>query len=231
MNSTSSLSFLDKWKSSQAYQKGIAGTCAVATTATIMFPFDLIKNRLQYQKSNNIKYTGVLNAFKIIIKEETIFGLFKGLNVRLAYALPASFITFSTLELSKSIINSKNTDDNSKNTAIITAISLWLLPRTMQTVIRTPFDVIKQYLQLNRMFSSSSSKAPSTTTRDIIKHLYQEFGIFGLFRGINISLLRDIPFAACYFWLASPITLYIQKQSILLKDNIRTCRFIGGGLA
>ena len=76
MNSTSSLSFLDKWKSSQAYQKGIAGTCAVATTATIMFPFDLIKNRLQYQKSNNIKYTGVLNAFKIIIKEETIFGLF-----------------------------------------------------------------------------------------------------------------------------------------------------------
>ena len=45
----------------------------------------------------------MLHKFRTIVSEKG-FWIYKGLNIRLIYAIPASFISFSTLEMSKSLL-------------------------------------------------------------------------------------------------------------------------------
>jgi solute carrier family 25 (mitochondrial aspartate/glutamate transporter), member 12/13 len=60
----------------------LAGASARCTAAIIMFPVDLIKTRLQFQRESNkmIKtvYKNGFDAFRTILKQEGFLSLYKG---------------------------------------------------------------------------------------------------------------------------------------------------------
>lgn len=62
----------------------MAGAFAGASARLITAPFDVLKIRFQLQFAEKVKYTSLSQAFQTVIKEEGIFGLWKG-NVAATY--------------------------------------------------------------------------------------------------------------------------------------------------
>ena len=71
---------------------GLLAGC-LSTVATQ--PFDLIKTRIQL---NPQKYTGMLQAFVTVIREEGVRGLFTGAGVRLSRKTLSSAVTWTIYE-------------------------------------------------------------------------------------------------------------------------------------
>merc|ERR1712224_423646 len=96
-----------------------------ATTAGIAFasalvgpsfntPADVIKTRLMQQSLSmadpilGVKYTGMTQAFRVILREEGIGALYKGFIPRVSRIAPGQAITFMVLEQFNTICTSKN---------------------------------------------------------------------------------------------------------------------------
>lgn len=62
----------------------MAGAFAGASARLVTAPFDVLKIRFQLQFAEKVKYTSVSQAFKTVIQEEGIIGLWKG-NVAATY--------------------------------------------------------------------------------------------------------------------------------------------------
>ena len=83
-----------------------AGVFASVVAKTGVFPFDLIRKRLQVQGPTRERYihknipiyTGVFRTMSAIIKDEGPRGLYRGLTVSLFKAAPASAVTMWTYE-------------------------------------------------------------------------------------------------------------------------------------
>lgn len=95
----------------------IAGIVASIIAKTGVFPLDLVRKRLQvqgptrtrYVYSNIPEYRGVLNAFSLIVKQQGIRGLYRGLTVGLLKAAPAGAITMWTYERSLGLLDRMGT--------------------------------------------------------------------------------------------------------------------------
>jgi len=88
------------------WSDGISGALAATVAKTSVFPFDLIRKRLQVQGPTRLMYVhrnipvyvGVLRTAKDIVKAEGPRGLYKGLVVSLFKSAPASAFTMWTFE-------------------------------------------------------------------------------------------------------------------------------------
>ena len=91
--------------------------------SAVTAPLDRVKTRLQTQRFGNaqpiyeelvkacpkakasvqskLKYTGVMDAFQTIVKEEGFIGLFRGLAPRMMTHTPAVAISWTTYETAK----------------------------------------------------------------------------------------------------------------------------------
>lgn len=93
--------------------------------------------------------------------------------------------------------------------------------RVIGTCIRTPFDVIRQRMQvmggLTSYSKTSSTSSNSTVPRGIYRNSYHALrsiiqieGFRALFSGVGVTVLRDIPFSIVYF-LAYESTRTLQQ--------------------
>ena len=71
-------------QSSSTRDDVMAGAFAGASARLVTAPFDVLKIRFQLQFAEKVKYTSVSQAFKTVIQEEGIIGLWKG-NVAATY--------------------------------------------------------------------------------------------------------------------------------------------------
>ena len=80
---------------------GIAGTVA----QTLTYPLDLIRRRFQVMSlkegSFGYQYSSTWNAFVTIIRNEGIYGLYKGCAPNYLKVAPAISVSFVTYEMSK----------------------------------------------------------------------------------------------------------------------------------
>ena len=84
----------------------LAGAFAATTAWVVGYPFDLIKTRIQAGGSSGIYATA-----KLLIDESggrVIYGLYKGLTLKLLRAIPASAIGFLTYETVAKALTSKS---------------------------------------------------------------------------------------------------------------------------
>jgi solute carrier family 25 carnitine/acylcarnitine transporter 20/29 len=79
-----------------------AGGLAGMACWTVGIPFDVIKSR--YQTAPEGKYSGIVDVYKALIKEEGYAGLFRGLRPALMRAFPANAACFLGVELSKNML-------------------------------------------------------------------------------------------------------------------------------
>lgn len=172
------------------------GSLAGAFGATMVYPIDLVKTRMQNQRSatpgQQMLYKNSWDCFKKVITNEGILGLYSGLGPQLVGVAPEKAIKLTANDLVRGKLTNKDTG----------ILPLWGevvaggTAGACQVVFTNPLEIVKIRLQVQGELAKSGVEgAQKRSAVWIIKHL----GLVGLYKGAAACLLRDVPFSAIYF--------------------------------
>lgn len=193
------------------------------TVRAILYPFTVIKTRLQVQKQNSL-YSGTFNAFRRIVCSEGLRGLYSGFLVHnLAVASQMTFLT--SYEMMRHTLASRNICRNSRQRSFIAGGVASLVA---QTVV-VPVDIVSQHLQIlpvsNQMKGTERPlktvlvqpvDAPVNgmvnsfgTTKSVVLKIYRRNGLQGFYKGYLTSVITYVPTSGIW-WLS--YDFYCGKQ-------------------
>ena len=157
-----------------------------------------------------VKFGGTWEAFWKIAKLEGPMTLWRGLTLNLVMAIPSNIVYFTGYEYIR---------DNSplaKTSPTLNSLTCGALARICAATSVAPFEVTKTKLQ------SIPKASKNTKTRTLVRGLYEEtkveFRTDGalrtLFRGLGITLWRDVPFSAIYW-----TTYEFSKRNLWIENS------------
>lgn len=76
--------------------QGFAGLCSGVVAATLTNPLDVLKTR--YQVDVNAKQTGLMTTLRVLLQEDGVRGLARGLPARILHTAPASVMSILVYE-------------------------------------------------------------------------------------------------------------------------------------
>jgi len=187
-------------------KNGLASGLAAAVVKAILQPFDTIKTVQQAKQALKI---GPFAAGAQIIKERGIGGLWSGIGVTVIGSSPSVAVYFGVYSSCKSRFSPLFPQSLQLVAVALSA----MVGNTLASVLRVPYEVIKQRIQAGQ-FSS---------TIDAVRHSWKTEGIVGLFGGGKLSsqILRDVPYAivtlVSYEIFQGFLTKLAQKR---LQDSV-----------
>lgn len=163
------------------YEHLVAGISGGVTSTLILHPLDVIKIRLAVNdgRMNAIpKYNGILNAFRMIYKQEGFTGLYKGctpniLGAGASWGLYFFFYNGLKFQLQQGNIDTKL----SAGTHLLAASEAGLVT----LLITNPIWIVKTRLCLQY---SSASPVKYNGTIDCLVKIYQADGFKGYYKGL-----------------------------------------------
>ncbi|XP_015171711.1 PREDICTED: solute carrier family 25 member 40 isoform X2 [Polistes dominula] len=165
----------------------LAGGTARIWAAALVSPLELIRTKMQSQK---LSYAEMTEALKILIRHSGVSGLWMGLGSTLFRDVPFSAIYWFHYETIKRIFRDSPQTFTFNLAAGATAGSIAAL-------FTLPFDVVKTHRQIE-MDKPSRSRS---TTMTVIKRIYNQNGIKGLYTGLIPRLVKVAP--ACAIMIAT----------------------------
>ncbi|XP_033824196.1 solute carrier family 25 member 44-like [Periophthalmus magnuspinnatus] len=181
------------------------GVFMTLTTRATVYPFSLIRTRLQVQKGKSL-YSGTFDAFCKILKSEGICGLYRGFMVN-TFTLVSGQAYITTYELVRKYVSNYSQDNTVKS--IIAGGAASLVAQT----ITIPIDIVSQHLMMQgqgehlsrfkvkpkMMLAATKRGLTFGQTRDITVQIFAEDGFRGFYRGYVASLLTYIPNSALWW--------------------------------
>lgn len=176
-----------------AYNFGL-GSLAGAFGATAVYPIDLVKTRMQNQRSSQpgqqLLYKNSWDCFIKVISREGFRGLYSGLGPQLVGVAPEKAIKLTVNDL----VRGKLSDKDGK-------LPLWAeiaaggSAGACQVIFTNPLEIVKIRLQVQGEMAKTVENVPRRSALWIVRHL----GLVGLYKGASACLMRDVPFSAIYF--------------------------------
>uniref|UniRef100_A0A8C2MAL2 Solute carrier family 25 (mitochondrial carrier), member 18 n=2 Tax=Cricetulus griseus TaxID=10029 RepID=A0A8C2MAL2_CRIGR len=186
---------------------GVAGLVGV----TCVFPIDLAKTRLQNQQGKDV-YKGMTDCLMKTARAEGFLGMYRGAAVNLTLVTPEKAIKLAANDFLRQLLMQDGTQRNLKMEMLAGCGA-----GICQVVVTCPMEMLKIQLQdagrlavshqgsasaapTSRPYSTGSAsthRRPSATL--IARELLRTQGLWGLYRGLGATLLRDIPFSIIYF--------------------------------
>ncbi|PVU98115.1 hypothetical protein BB561_000103 [Smittium simulii] len=182
----------------------IIGAIAGGIGATAVYPIDLVKTRMQNQRSSvvgQVLYRNGWDCFKKVLANEGSKGLYRGLGPQLIGVAPEKAIKLTVNDL----VRRKFTNPDTKGISKAAEILAGATAGGCQVVFTNPLEVVKIQLQVQGeiLKASAVTVARMGQTQSPAKlgavAIVKELGLLGLYRGVGACLLRDIPFSAIYF--------------------------------
>ncbi|KAG0036454.1 mitochondrial aspartate-glutamate transporter agc1 [Podila clonocystis] len=180
----------------------LLGSISGAVGATVVYPIDLVKTRMQNQRSKvvgELLYKNSIDCFKKVVKNEGVLGLYRGLGPQLVGVAPEKAIKLTMNDLVRRHLTDKN-----GNITFVSELIAGGVAGGSQVVFTNPLEIVKIRLQVAGEAAKSLEGAPRTGAVTIVRNL----GIMGLYKGASACLLRDIPFSAIYF----PVYAHLKKD-------------------
>ncbi|CAG9559559.1 unnamed protein product [Danaus chrysippus] len=166
------------------------GSIAGAVGASAVYPIDLVKTRMQNQRTGSfigeVAYRNSWDCFKKVIRHEGIFGLYRGLVPQLIGVAPEKAIKLTMNDLVRDKFM-----DKKGNISIYAEILAGACAGGSQVVFTNPLEIVKIRLQVAGEIAGGSKVKAWSVVKDL--------GLFGLYKGAKACLLRDVPFSAIYF--------------------------------
>ncbi|CAO1438497.1 unnamed protein product [Diamesa hyperborea] len=166
------------------------GAVAGAVGATAVYPIDLVKTRMQNQRSGpmvgELAYRNSMDCFKKVIRHEGFAGLYRGLVPQLLGVAPEKAIKLTVNDL----VRDKFTDKQGHIPYYAEMLS-GACAGASQVVFTNPLEIVKIRLQVAGEFAGGAK----VRAWSVVK----ELGLMGLYKGARACLLRDVPFSAIYF--------------------------------
>lgn len=168
------------------------GLIAGCIGATVVYPIDLVKTRMQAQKHKAV-YDNSFDCFKKIVTKEGFKGLYSGLGAQLVGVAPEKAIKLTVNDLVRKI----GTDDNGKIT-MGWEIAAGMSAGGCQVIFTNPLEIVKIRLQMQG--GHKGSKPGEIPLKRLnASQIIKQLGLKGLYKGALACLLRDVPFSAIYF--------------------------------
>ncbi|XP_056402131.1 solute carrier family 25 member 44 [Hyla sarda] len=179
----------------------VFGVCMTMMIRVSVYPFTLIRTRLQVQKGKSF-YNGTFDAFVKIVRTEGAAGLYRGFLVN-TFTLISGQCYVTTYELTRKYVSCYSSSNTVKS--LVAGGSASLVAQS----ITVPIDVVSQHLMMQRMdesmgrFRVRAADRKQTLmfgqTKDIIHQIFKIDGLKGFYRGYVASLLTYIPNSAVWW--------------------------------
>lgn len=166
------------------------GSLAGAMGATAVYPIDLVKTRMQNQRTGSfigeLMYRNSWDCFKKVIRHEGFTGLYRGLVPQLMGVSPEKAIKLTVNDLVRDKLMDKN-----GNLPMWAEVLAGGCAGGCQVVFTNPLEIVKIRLQVAGEIATGHKVRAWSVVKDL--------GLLGLYKGAKACLLRDIPFSAIYF--------------------------------
>ncbi|XP_077159762.1 electrogenic aspartate/glutamate antiporter SLC25A13, mitochondrial isoform X1 [Paroedura picta] len=167
------------------------GSVAGAVGATAVYPIDLVKTRMQNQRSTGsfvgeLMYKNSFDCFKKVLRYEGFFGLYRGLLPQLLGVAPEKAIKLTVNDFVRDKFMNKD-----GSVPLVAEIMAGGCAGASQVIFTNPLEIVKIRLQVAGEITTGPRVSALTVLRDL--------GFFGLYKGAKACFLRDIPFSAIYF--------------------------------
>merc|ERR1719369_1971634 len=167
------------------------GSIAGATGATAVYPIDLVKTRMQNQRTGSyigeLMYRNSFDCFKKVVRHEGFTGLYRGLVPQLLGVAPEKAIKLTMNDLARD----KLKQANGGQLPIWAEMVAGATGGASQVMFTNPLEIVKIRLQV----AGEIAHGAKVSAIGVVK----ELGFFGLYKGSRACFLRDIPFSAIYF--------------------------------
>lgn len=182
----------------------VLGSVAGMIGATIVYPIDMVKTRMQNQKGNSL-YTSYLDCFKKIVRNEGLLGMYSGLLPQIVGVAPEKAIklTLNDLVRAYGLKQSKN-NEISPTWEIIAGSTAGFC----QVIVTNPLEISKIRMQIQGEQAKFYKEQGKIFHPKSVFEIVRELGLRGLYRGAPACLLRDVPFSSIYF----PSYAHIKKN-------------------
>ncbi|KAJ3274206.1 hypothetical protein HDV01_003279 [Terramyces sp. JEL0728] len=180
---------------------------------TTTYPLDTIKTLVQNNRTNH----GIVPIVKTALSTRKFNSFFQGLGVTLALSVPASTVYFTTYDRVKVTGAEHGYNPDSFLVHTISAVCA----EGFSGLLFTPMEVMKQKLQVG---------TKGTTTLNMAKSIYKDFGIRGFFRGYFLS---QISYFVVYEKLKTMWGSYtrISTESITTSNLSGTAYFLTSSIS
>ncbi|XP_058443144.1 calcium-binding mitochondrial carrier protein Aralar1 isoform X1 [Malaya genurostris] len=166
------------------------GSVAGAVGATAVYPIDLVKTRMQNQRTGSfigeVAYRNSWDCLKKVIRHEGFLGLYRGLVPQLMGVAPEKAIKLTVNDLVRDKLTDKQGQIPRWGEVLAGACA-----GGSQVIFTNPLEIVKIRLQVAGEIAGGAKVRAWTVVR--------ELGLFGLYKGARACLLRDVPFSAIYF--------------------------------
>uniref|UniRef100_A0A3B5AXY7 Calcium-binding mitochondrial carrier protein Aralar2-like n=1 Tax=Stegastes partitus TaxID=144197 RepID=A0A3B5AXY7_9TELE len=180
------------------------GSVAGAVGATAVYPIDLVKTRMQNQRSSGslvgeLMYKSSFDCFKKVVRYEGFFGLYRGLVPQLLGVAPEKAIKLTVNDFVRGKTRQKD-----GTVPLAAEIMAGGCAGGSQVIFTNPLEIVKIRLQV----AGEITTGPRVSALSVIKDL----GFFGLYKGSKACFLRDIPFSAIYFPCYAHTKAYLSDE-------------------
>jgi solute carrier family 25 aspartate/glutamate transporter 12/13 len=162
------------------------GSIAGAFGAFMVYPIDLVKTRMQNQRSSgvgHVLYKNSLDCAKKVIKNEGFLGLYSGVLPQLVGVAPEKAIKLTVNDL----VRGKLTDKSTGNIKLPLEMLAGGTAGACQVVFTNPLEIVKIRLQIQGELAKNVEGVPRRSAMWIVRNL----GLVGLYKGASACLLRD----------------------------------------
>mmetsp|Transcript_17705 Transcript_17705/g.24760 ORF Transcript_17705/g.24760 Transcript_17705/m.24760 type:complete len:307 (+) Transcript_17705:213-1133(+) len=165
-------------------------------------PLDTVKVRLQSPRTRHL-YTGVLNCFSKVVRQEGFLALFKGISSPLVGNAPMQAIVFGMNGNANRLMDkhvpylrkTSSSDDFTKKPNFLRMYLAGTWAGVGQLSVCVPVELVKCKLQVQQDANIKLYSGPL----DCVKKVFRKQGIFGFYRGFWPTFWRDGPTYGLYF--------------------------------
>lgn len=165
------------------------GSLAGAFGAFMVYPIDLVKTRMQNQRSVRVGsplYANSIDCAKKVIRHEGLRGLYSGVMPQLVGVAPEKAIKLTVNDISRELLTNKSTGQLWTPLEPVAGGSAG----ACQVIFTNPLEIVKIRLQMQGEAVKSDPSVPRRSAIWIVRHL----GLKGLYKGASACLLRDSTF-------------------------------------
>lgn len=145
-------------------------------------------------RNSRIRFNGTIEAFTKIAKNEGLKSLWSGISISLVMAIPANVVYFTGYEYLR------DTSPLNEKYPSLNPLLCGAFARVIAATNIAPLELVKTRLQ--SIPGSSNRHGKMEVIKDLITEMKKETKSGGsrtLFRGLEITLWRDVPFSAVYW--------------------------------
>jgi len=175
---------LPTWKSF------VAGSLSGATAVLATYPLDLARGRVAGKLGKENQFKGILSTFRLTLKNEGFFALYRGVGPTLAGSFPYEGIKFGVYDVCK-----KYAQDEKGQVSQLGKLVCGAVAGTTASIVMFPNDTVRRIMQMQGI----DGKVRYKNSWDCYRQVVSSRGIAGLYRGMTANLVRVAPNNALMF--------------------------------